>query len=261
MHRRIERLPTRQGLGTGVPGRGDPRVKLIGALSVVLAVVLSTQIVFPLLVLAVFAATLVALRAPLRATAHRLAAPLGVTAAVVVLQAFMTGTTPLVSLPLGPWALTATQEGLWEGLLIGSRVMASVSVLVVLSMCASAAELFAVLRWAKLPRTWIEIAMLMHRYIFTLFERAAAAVSAQKVRLGYGTLRRSLASLGSLAGIVALSSIDQAERTHEAMIVRGFQGTLPIAPLPAMRKKDLLVLAAGVAVIVLAYTLAERWPL
>jgi cobalt/nickel transport system permease protein len=261
MHQLGDLFSTRQHLRTGVLVRLDARVKLVVALAAVLAVVLSTRVALPLGVLAVSLAALVALRVSPRTTLHRMAAPLGLTAVVVVLRTFMTGTTPLVSLPLGPWELTATTEGLWEGALIGVRVMASVSVLAAACTVTPAVEIFGVLRWARLPRTWIEISMLMYRSIFTLFEQAATVVSAQKVRLGYATLRRSMVSMGSLAGIVTLRSIDQAEKTHEAMIARGYQGSLPIAPLPAMSKRDLLVLAAGVALIVLAYLLTEGWPL
>jgi cobalt/nickel transport system permease protein len=261
MHQFGDLFSTRRQLHAGPLVRLDARVKLTVAVAAILAVVLSTRVVFPVGVLAVSLGALAALRASPRATLHRLAAPLGLTAVVVVLRTFMTGGTPVVSLPLGPWTLTATAEGLWQGALIGARVMASVSVLTALCLVMPAVEIFGVLRWARLPRTWIEIAMLMYRYIFTLFEQAAAVVSAQRVRLGYATFRRSMVSMGSLAGIVALRSIDQAERTHEAMIARGYQGALPIARLPAMARRDATILAAGLALIGLVYLLAERWPL
>jgi cobalt/nickel transport system permease protein len=261
MHRIGDLFSTRQDLRAGVLARLDPRVKFILALAAVLAVVLSTRIMLPLTVLGVALATLVGLRASPRATLHRLAAPLGLTAVVVVLRAFMTGTTPLVSLPLGAWELTATVEGVWSGALVGARVLASVSVLAVLCLIMPAAELFAALRWARVPRTWIEIAMLMYRYIFTLFDQAAAVVAAQRVRLGYAGFRRSLASMGSLAGIVTLRSIDQAEKTHEAMVARGYQGSLPIGHLPAMARRDMAILTAGAAAVLLAFVILERWPL
>ena len=131
------------------------------------------------------------LPAPLRATIYRLTAPLGIVAVVCLLRALMTGTTPLASLPLGPWRLVVSREGLLDGAQIAARALGSVGAIVVLCTFTQAHEIFAGLRWARLPRTWIEIAMLMVRSIFTLFEQAASVLSAQKARLGHATYRRS----------------------------------------------------------------------
>ncbi len=188
-------------------------------------------------------------------------APLGIVAVVCLLRALMTGTTPLASLPLGPWHLVVSREGLLDGAQIAARALGSVSAIVVLCTFTQAHEIFAGLRWARLPRAWIEIAMLMVRSIFTLFEQAAGVLSAQKARLGHATYRRSLQSLGSLAGIVILRSIDQAQRTHEAMVARGYQGSLPVPNLPPLAKKDKIVSAIAAGLIGVAFVLAERWPL
>jgi cobalt/nickel transport system permease protein len=84
---------------------------------------------------------------------------------------------------------------------------------------------------------------------------------AQKARLGHATYRGRLQSLGGLAGIVMLRSIDQAQRTHEAMVARGYQGSLPVPNLPPLARRDGLIAAAAVGLIVLTFVLAERWPL
>ena len=123
-----------------------------------------------------------------------------------------------------------------------------------------AAEILAALRWARVPRTWIEIAVLMYRYLHVFLEQAACVASAQRVRLGYSSLRRSFQSLGSLAGMVILRSLDQAEKSHEAMTARGYQGHLPLPAMPALPWRQAAVACAGVVVIAAAYVLAERWP-
>ena len=146
-----------------------------------------------------------------------------------------------------------------DGGLIASRVLGSVSVIVVLCMVTLAGDIFSALRWARLPRTWVELAMLMYRYIFTLFEQATSVLSAQKIRLGYAGLRRSLRSMGNLGGVVILRSIDQAERTHEAMVARGYEGLLPIPEPPVLSRRDLWLLGGCLAAIAAAYFLAERF--
>ena len=87
-------------------------------------------------------------------------------------------------------------------------------------------------------------------------------MSAQKVRLGYSGLRRSLRSMGSLAGIVMLRSLDQAEKTHEAMVARGYRGFLPLPALAGLAAASMgHRLCRRVTLIAAAYFLAERWPL
>ncbi|MGA2035786.1 MAG: energy-coupling factor transporter transmembrane component T [Thermoguttaceae bacterium] len=218
------------------PGRRDPRVKLAVALSALLALALATHLWLPGAGLVVCLAALVTLGVPLSSVLRRLLAPMGLAAFLWLLRTFMTGSTPWVSFHLGPWLLTATREGFADGGLIACRIVASVSVVILL--CAFT---------------------LMYRYTFTLFEQAQNVLAAQTVRLGHAGYRRSLASIGSLAGIVTLQSIDQAERTHEAMLARGYQGTLSLPTLRPLRRSELARIAGGLAAISLAYWLAERW--
>ena len=89
----------------------------------------------------------------------------------------------------------------------------------------------------------------MVRSIFTLFDQAASVLSAQRARLGHATFRRTLDSAGRLAGIVLLRSIEQAERTHEAMIARGYQGCQPEAGLPPLTRRDAALRAACVVLL------------
>ena len=109
---------------------------------------------------------------------------------------------------------------------MGSRVLGSVSVVLLLSSVTPAHRIFHSLRWLGVPRGWVEIATLMYRYIFTLLDQTADVLAAQRVRLGYSGLKRSLVSLGVLTGAVIVQSLEQATRTYEAMSLRGYQGQI-----------------------------------
>jgi cobalt/nickel transport system permease protein len=239
--------------------RFDVRTRVIVALAAIVAVVTSTRPWLPLAMFALCAGYWLAARESIRFALGRLAAPLGMAGLVWLWRALTTGGTPVASLDLGPWRLAATHEGLLSGALIASRVLGSVSVFIILCTTTPAHRLESVLRWARLPRTWLEIAMLMHRYIFILLEQAVSVVSAQKVRLGYRSLSRALGSMANLAGIVMLRSLDQAEKSHQAMVARGYTGTLPIPSLPAMPRGQRRIAITGVALLAVAYVLAERW--
>ena len=258
MHDLDELSPCMSTVCSGPLARCDVRVKLIVALCTIGAVVASTRIWLPLAVLGASLAILLSHRVSMRAVARRLAGPSALAVMLCLLQGFMTGSTPVATLTLGPWHPALMREGLWTGLLIGTRVLGSVSAILVLCAAAPVESLMAALHWARVPRTWIEIGMLMIRYTFALSDQAASVLSAQKIRLGHTTLVRSLHSLGNLAGIVALRSLDQAERTHEAMIARGYQGLLPIPRLGPLCRRDRWVMAAGAAAIGSLLLLVER---
>jgi cobalt/nickel transport system permease protein len=237
--------------------RCDVRVKLILALAAILAVLVSRSVWLPLGMAACCLGVLVMSEMRARELALRLAGPLAVAALVFLLEGFMTGTTPAATVDLGVCRLVATEEGLRHGALLGSRVVGAVAILLVLGLATPAEPIFAALRWARVPRTWIEISMLMHRYTFTLLEQAAGVLGAQKIRLGHAGAARSLRSMGSLAGTVVLRSIDQAQRTHEAMVARAYQGSLPIPRLPRLARRDVAMLLAGLAVLAAALALTE----
>ena len=103
--------------------------------------------------------------------------------------------------------------------------------------------------------------IIIDRYLHLFADQAVRIVSAQKVRLGYSGCRQSFRSAGSLAGMVILHSLDQAQRSHEAMTARGYRGFLPLPSFPPLSRRQTAVACVGVAIIAAAYALAERWPL
>ena len=223
-------FPSQGPAADGLLARCDIRVRLIVALAAIAAIVASTSVALGLVALACSLAGMFAMRMPPRVVVHRLAGPLALAALVLLMQTFMTGTTLMATIDLGLCRLTATAEGFRAGTLIACRVLGSLGIAMLLCQGTPAAEILAALRWARVPRTWIEIAVLMYRYLHVFFEQATCIASAQRVRLGYSGLRRSFQSLGGLAGMVVLRSFDQAERSHEAMTARGYQGACLFLP-------------------------------
>lgn len=233
--------------------RADPRLKVLIAFAAILSVLLSGRIELPLLFFIAGGVGAVAAGVPLRLILLRLIAPMGIVSVLWVLQSFMTGVTPVFRIHLARWTLTATREGMWSGTLIGSRVLGAVSVMWLLSSVTPAHDVFRSLRCFGVPRDWVEIAMLMYRYTFALVDDMTDVISAQRVRLGYSTVGRSLASMGVLAGTVVVRSFEQAANTHQAMVARGYKGTLPLGAMPRLRGRDWAGLCLALVVIVCAY--------
>jgi cobalt/nickel transport system permease protein len=237
----------------------DPRTKLVVAFTVICVVILSEHTLLPVCVLGACMATMIALRIPIRLICIRLMAPMGIVFVLVVLKAFLTGGTPIVSLDVFGHSFIASVEGLRIGLVLASRVLGAVSVMLLLSTVAPAHQIFHALRWFRAPEAWVEIALLIYRYVFVLLEQTSDVMVAQRVRLGYSSATRSLSSVSILTGTVVGRSMDQAMSTFEAMTLRGYTGKYPFAPLPAMRRSDWQIMLASCALVVAAYVLAEWW--
>lgn len=239
--------------------RLDARVKLILAISAVMAVSFSKTVLFPLVIAMASVGSLTMVNIPNRIILLRLAAPGGMIVVLVMLQMFLTKGDPLLVIPFGHWELIATREGLMRGLLLGARVLGAVSVVLLLGAVTPAYKIFHALRWLGVPASWVEIALLVYRYVFTLLDDAADIAAAQSTRLGYSSVKRSLASAGILAGTVITRSLAQAVRTYEAMTLRGYTGQLPFGPLPRLSGNDWLHVGGGTALLAILYFLFERW--
>jgi cobalt/nickel transport system permease protein len=239
--------------------RVDPRTKLILTLLLIFCTILSEMVWFPLVVFTCCLVAMALIRIPPGLVLLRLCGPLGIVAVLIVLQMFLSGSTPLVTLHFGPWTLIASKEGLARGILLGSRVLAAVSTVILLGSVTPAHKIFAALRWFKVPEGWVEIAMLVYRYTFSLLDQTSDVLTAQRARLGYSSVKTSLSSVGVVAGTVLIRAMDQAMRTYEAMTLRGYQGSMPFGPLPALGQQDVRILTVGIPVILMAFLFMERY--
>ncbi|MEI7947467.1 MAG: cobalt ECF transporter T component CbiQ [bacterium] len=238
--------------------RLDVRVKM-GIAATLFAVVLgSSRCVLPLALFGSAWIGLCLLRIPLRIVFTRFLPPILMAAVLLLLHALTTGQTPAYTFVVGHWTVVAKQEGIALGALQASRIVGAVGVLLLLSSVAPAHELFLGLRWCRFPKIWVEIALLMYRYLFVCLDEASELVDAQRIRLGYGRVRTAISSAGSLIGTVMVRSIEQSARTHEAMVARGYTGDYPFGQMTSMTKRDYGVLGISVCMIIVIYVCVEK---
>lgn len=235
--------------------RQDPRVKLVTATAALLLVLFSSCPAFPFAVLVLCVTTTLMIGVPLRLIGLRLGASMGIAAILFVLQSTMVGSTPWWVVQ--PFGIVFKEEGVRTGLLLATRVLGAVSVLLLLSSVTPAHRIFCALRGMGVPQGWVEIALLIYRYLFVALDLAADLTAAQKTRLGYATPRRGLSSASTVAATLMIRSLDQAVKTHEAMRTRGCGTNIPVGALPKMRSLDWLVTAAAVSVLAGFFFLLE----
>jgi len=218
---------------------------------------LSKGFAYPVLILGVSLLGLLLVRIPVRFIAVRLFMPAGIVFVLVALKLLLTKGEPLFHPALWGMTLTITREGITSGISIGARVAAAVTLLILFGSVTPAHSIFHAMRWMRAPREWVELALLMYRYIFVLVETTANMATAQRLRLSYHGARNSFRSAGVLCGAVMLKSIDQAVKAGEAMALRGHAGAVPLAPLKAFSCGQVTVSAAACLSVIFVYGVCE----
>lgn len=229
----------------------DARAKLVFAAACLGLSVGATSVYVPLFTGALCILLLAASRVSARPVVLRAAEPLVFAAFVGALQCFLVDGRPFATFELFGHALSASHDGLARGLYILSRVFGAVMVVLFLTMTTPADRLLGAAAWMKLPKGLVEITMFAYRYVFSLLDDAVTIYNAQRGRLGYVGMRRSAASLGTLAGSVFLRAFSQAEATGAAMAQRGYTGEYVPDYRGSLRVAD-AVLLGGLACMCLA---------
>ena len=218
----------------------DARIKLLVAL-LLLAMILSYKgFFFPLFVI-LFSLLLTAmLRVSLRVFFLRISEPLFISAVVVLLKTFFSGHLSIFSISLFDLKITVYQEGLWEGLMISSRILGAVSILAIMGFSTPFSDFMASLSWLMVPKGFIEVMVFAYRYIFILLDESLVIYNSQKTRLGYTSFKRGLSSFGTLTGSLILKAFEHSQNTAMALAQRGFDGRIPVAMERSFRGSEIL---------------------
>jgi len=240
--------------------RLDARVKLIITLAYVLTVSLMPVGAWPAYVL-LFAFVLslvvaselgvwVVLRRTLLALPFVLAAlPLLVTTPGRVILSFS----------VGRWSLPFTSAGLERFLSIACKSWLSMQMAVLLTATTPLPDLWIALRALHFPGLLVATVGLMWRYLFVLADEAMRMLRAREARSAGGEGRNGGSVMwrarvtGSMAGSMFLRGYERSERIYNAMLARGYDGTvrsLPVKPVSATQRW-VAALATGVLLVLL----------
>jgi cobalt/nickel transport system permease protein len=249
-----ERLADQRGLLQSL----DPRVKLFGALLLILAAICSRRLWVTALIFLVAVALAQLSRIPLRLLATRVWLGVLIFTGCIALPAVFT--TPGVTvwhLPLLRWPVTS--QGLYSAahLLLRAETSATWVSLVVLS--TSWTHVLKSLRAFQVPVTAVVILGMTHRYIFLLLQLAREQFEARRVRL-VGLLdarqRRKVAT--SSAGVLMDKSVQISSEVFSAMQARGYRGEIYTLDDFQMNPRDWCALVLFAALTTIALLLGVR---
>src|ERR1700712_5420425 len=136
----------------------------------------------------------------------------------------------IVPLLLGLWlsfVIFAAVSGSWQiwserTYALTARVLAATLLLCWLTHDLTAAGLERALLALRLPVSFVALVMETRAFAAQLSETLHAAWAACALRGGLGSLRALRQTIGSVAGVVLLRSVDRSERVAVASALRGF---------------------------------------
>ncbi|MGY5859613.1 MAG: energy-coupling factor transporter transmembrane component T [Candidatus Thorarchaeota archaeon] len=141
----------------------------------------------------------------------------------ILLLPFFYGTTIIFSLSV-PWGLlTAYQEGLNLGLLIGIRIFGLITLFLAALSHLSLADFIGALKTLRIPTSVLGSLLIMLRYIPLFVEERHRMQEAQKLR-GFekGERLDRIRSLGFLVGSIIDRAMERSVAVYESMTLRGF---------------------------------------
>ena len=206
-------------------------LKLIFCLSAIVIGVISPLPYLPLFIAGVMicAALFIAKVSP-RLYASLLTIPLvfAGTGALVILFITGGGETLADFFRIGTLHVQITSDSLELAVLVLSRTFAGMCSLYFLTLTTPMTSLFTVLKKLRVPQAFIDLSMLIYRYIFVFIGEAIAIHNAQIMRGGYGTWKNYLTSFSMLASMLFIRTWEKGEAIFLSMDARCYDGCMAL---------------------------------
>ncbi len=243
-----------------VPGRSvvhrlAPEAKLAGLLGFVVAVALTSR--HAVVAFAVYAALLAlvvaAARLPPRLVLVRLAAIAPFVAFALVLPFVGTGDRVEVI------GLSLSRDGLWAAWNVIAKATLGATAGVVLAATTAVPDVLHGLARLHMPRVIVGIIAFMFRYLDVLLDQLGRMRQAMVARCHDPRWLWQARPIAASAGALFVRSYERGERIHQAMLARGFTGTMPELDDRRATARDWLVALSPAAVAVATLLATVAW--
>lgn len=152
--------------------------------------------------------------------------PFGFALITCIFMAFFFGSGTVI-FNTGILGIVVREDALSLAITTFCRTLACFSALGFLSLTTPIALILNDLSKIKIPKIFIEIALLMYTSIFVFLDQIKIMTNAQKTRMGYNGFKNSYRSLGLLISNLFFRSLDKGEKLQYALDSRGYNGELP----------------------------------
>jgi cobalt/nickel transport system permease protein len=242
----------------------DARVKVIFTVAFVVFLNLTPSRAWPAYILFLTAIVSVALIARLGAGLLLRRALIALPFALAAVPLIFTGPAPRVPLHMpGGLTIATSPEGLVRCASIVAKSWISVEAAVVLAATTRVPDLLVALQRLRVPKLLVAVVGLMVRYLFVIVDevngmlraRASRSATLTGSRHPGGSVFWRARVTGGMAGSLFLRSLERSDRVYAAMVSRGYNGELPDRQPAALPRKDLALLALGLALLALLWML------
>ncbi|MGI5874587.1 MAG: cobalt ECF transporter T component CbiQ [Bacillota bacterium] len=138
--------------------------------------------------------------------------------------------TPLdaFAIPLGSIYVTGSWHGIYRAFQLIITAMAAVSCLYFLSLNTPMTDILEVLRRLRCPLLFIELMMLIYRFLFVLLEIASSITTSQRSRLGNKDLKTAYHSFSNMVSVLFVRAIKKSNALFDAMESRCYDGRIRV---------------------------------
>ncbi|MBN2652617.1 MAG: cobalt ECF transporter T component CbiQ [Spirochaetales bacterium] len=212
----------------GVLQRCDPRFKLISCLIMLVAVVLTREIIVLLAFYSIILLAAIVSKVKLGFFLKRTLLFIPLFSLFIVLPAIFEAVTPgdiVVRLNFFTKEIGITRQGLLSAAILLTRIIDCVSLSVLLMLTTRHNVLLKTLRIFKLPSVFVMTLGMAHRYIYLLLEMVYNSFTAIKSRVGIvKSARTGRRIIGLHMGHLWLKSYKMQNQVYDAMVSRGYTG-------------------------------------
>ncbi|MBO8168270.1 MAG: cobalt ECF transporter T component CbiQ [Thermoanaerobacteraceae bacterium] len=121
-----------------------------------------------------------------------------------------------------------TEDSLYFAVQLFFKVLGAVSCLYFLALTTPLTDILQVLRKLRVPPLFLELMMLIYRFIFVLLETAGRIHLSQSSRWGYATITASYRSLAGLIANLFARAYWRSQVSFHALLSRGYTGRLEV---------------------------------
>jgi cobalt/nickel transport system permease protein len=226
----------------------DPRIKIVIVFLFSILAAASFRILVLLGLLSLGILIVVLARVPVQELLRRL---LPVNLLIAFLWLFLPFTfagEPMLS--LGP--LTVTREGVLYATQITIKSNAMMLILIALVASTPIFSLGHAMHSLGLPPKIVHLFFFTYRYIHVMYREYGRLVNSMKIRsFTPANNLHTYRTIAYLVGMLLVRSFDRAQRVHNAMLCRGFQGNLYSLSRFSLNRRDIVSLVLMVTIILM----------
>ncbi len=155
---------------------------------------------------------------------------------------------------VGPLSLSV--EGLWGLWNVVAKAGLGVMTSIVLAGTTEVADIFHGMDRLHVPPVFTAIAGFMMRYLDTIGGEVSRTRTAMELRGQRSRWWGNTVAIASIGGPLFVRAYERGERVHNAMVARGFEGTMPVLVETPITRRHVMVAAVPTLVAVMTTTFA-----